>query len=355
MIRTLDRMVATTFVRIFSFFVLSVPIMFILADQSGKQGRYLDRGLTMPDIVLGYFFEYPKFVLFSFPVAALVGTVFTIHSMTVNREIQAAKAGGISFHRLIVPLWPLGAVLTVAAFVLGMVVTVTNRKAAEVFKEVDIRRDWRNEFVYQTDNDETLGVQQLSVASARMDGVLLQSVDENGALRHVWADDGVYTEEEGWTLRQGHLRVVQPDGRETSFSFDRHRRPGLTPTPADLLQNPPDEEEMTYEELGRQAAAVYRSGGDPKKLLVEREQKLAIPAATLVIMLFGAPLATTVKKGGAAFGVGVSLGSTLVYILLLRLFGAIGIAGGLPPVWAAWTPNLIFLTVGVVLLARVRT
>ncbi|MDE2975297.1 MAG: LptF/LptG family permease [Gemmatimonadota bacterium] len=355
MIRTLDRMVATTFVRIFSFFVLSVPIMFILADQSGKQGRYLDRNLTMPDIVLGYFFEYPKFVLFSFPVAALVGTVFTIHSMTVNREIQAAKAGGMSFHRLVVPLWPLGAVLTVAAFLLGMVVTVTNRKAAEVFKEVDIRRDWRNEFVYQTDNDETLGVQQLSVANARMDGVLLQSVDENGALRHVWADDGVYTEEEGWTLRQGHLRVVQPDGRETSFSFDRHRRPGLTPTPADLLQNPPDEEEMTYEELGRQAAAVYRSGGDPKKLLVEREQKLAIPAATLVIMLFGAPLATTVKKGGAAFGVGVSLGSTLVYILLLRLFGAIGIAGGLPPVWAAWTPNLIFLTVGVVLLARVRT
>ncbi len=355
MIRTLDRMVATTFVRIFSFFVLSVPIMFILADQSGKQGRYLDRNLTMPDIVLGYFFEYPKFVLFSFPVAALVGTVFTIHSMTVNREIQAAKAGGMSFHRLVVPLWPLGAFLTVAAFLLGMVVTVTNRKAAEVFKEVDIRRDWRNEFVYQTDNDETLGVQQLSVANARMDGVLLQSVDENGALRHVWADDGVYTEEEGWTLRQGHLRVVQPDGRETSFSFDRHRRPGLTPTPADLLQNPPDEEEMTYEELGRQAAAVYRSGGDPKKLLVEREQKLAIPAATLVIMLFGAPLATTVKKGGAAFGVGVSLGSTLVYILLLRLFGAIGIAGGLPPVWAAWTPNLIFLTVGVVLLARVRT
>lgn len=355
MIRTLDRMVATTFVRIFSFFVLSVPIMFILGDQSAKQGRYMDRGLTMPDIVLGYFFEYPQFVLFSFPVAALVGTVFTIHSMTVNQEIQAAKAGGISFHRLIVPLWPIGAVLTVAAFLLGVVVTVTNRRAAEVFREVEIRRDWRNEFVYQTDNDETLGVQQLSVANARLDGVLLQSVDENGALRHVWADDGVYTEEEGWTMRQGHLRVVQPDGRETSFSFDRHRRPGLTPTPGDLVQAPADEKEMTYEELGRQAAAVYRSGGDPNKLLVERERKLAIPAATLVIMIFGAPLATTVKKGGAAFGMGVSLGSTLVYILLLRLFGAIGIAGGLPPVWAAWTPNLIFLAVGVVLLARVRT
>ena len=355
MIRTLDRMVAGTFVRIFSFFVLSVPVMFILGDQSAKQGRYMDRGLTMPEIVLGYIFEYPKFVLWSFPVAALVGTVFSIHSMTINREIQAAKAGGISFHRLIVPLWPLGAVLTVAAFVLGMVVTVTNRKAAEVFHEVDIRRDWRNEFVFQTEHDETIGVRQLSVANAKMDGVLLQSVDADGSLRHVWAEGAEYTAEEGWTLHQGYLRVVRPDGQETSFSFDRHRRPGLTQTPNDLLQNPPDEEEMTYEELGRQAAAVYRSGGDPKQLLVGREQKLAIPAATLVIMLFGAPLATTVKKGGAAFGVGVSLGSTLVYILLLRLCGAIGIAGGLPPFWAAWTPNFIFLLAGIVLLTRVRT
>ncbi|MDE2764794.1 MAG: LptF/LptG family permease [Gemmatimonadota bacterium] len=356
--RTLDRMVAATFVRIFSMFVLSVPIMFILADQSEKQGLYVDRELTMSDIVLGYFFEYPKFVLWSFPVAALVGTVFTIHSMTVNREIQAAKAGGISFHRLIVPLWPIGAVLTVAAFLLGMVVTVTNRKAEEVFAgdtEWGQPRAWRNAFVFQTEHDETLGVQQLSVGKATMGGVLLESLDEDGSLRHVWADEGVYTTEEGWTLRDGYLRVIRPDGREASFRFDSHRRPGLTPTPEDLLQNPPDDEEMTYEELGRQAAAVHRSGGDPRKLLVGREQKLAIPAATLVIMLFGAPLATTVKKGGAAFGVGVSLGSTLVYILLLRLFGAIGITGGLPPVWAAWTPNLLFLVVGVVLLARVRT
>jgi len=355
MIRTLDRMVAMTFVRIFSLFVLSVPVMFILGDQSAKQGRYIDRGLTMADIVLGYIFAYPKFVLFSFPVAALVGTVFTIHSMTVNREIQATKAGGISFHRLIVPLWPLGGVLTVAAFLLGMAVTVTNRKAAEAFREVEIRHDWRNEFVFQTENDETLGAQQLSVANAKMDKVLLQSVDENGALRHVWAIEADYTADGGWTLHNGYLRVVQPDGQETSFAFDRHRRPGLTATPDDLIQRPRDEEEMTYEELGRQAAAVYRSGGDPNKLLVGREQKLAIPAATLVIMLFGAPLATTVKKGGAAFGVGVSLGTTLVYILLLRLFGAIGIAGWLPPIWAAWTPNLIFLLVGVVLLMRVRT
>ena len=354
--RKLDRLVVGTFARIFTFFVLSVPVMFILGDQAQKQGRYIDRGLSMREIFLGYVFEYPKFVLWSFPVAALVGTVFTIHSMTVHREIQAAKAGGVSFHRLVAPLWPAGAVLTVAAFFLGTLVTTTNRIAAEVFREVEVRRDWRNTFVFQTENNEVLSVQQLNVSGASMAGVMLQSTGEDGVLTHLWAEDASYEAGEGWTLRRGHLRRVYPEeGRERAFAFESYRRRGLVASPQDLLQDPPDEDEMTYEELGRQAESVYRSGGDPNKLLVGREQKLAIPAATLVIMLFGAPLATTVKKGGAAFGVGVSLGSTLVYILLLRLCGAIGIAGGLPPLWAAWAPNLIFLLVGLVLLARVRT
>ena len=355
MIRTLDRMVAATFVRLFTLFVLSVPVMFILSDLSAKRGVYIDRELTNLDIGLGYLFMYPMFVLWSFPIAALVGTVFTIHSMTVHREIQAAKAGGISFHRLIVPLWPIGVGLTVAAFMLGTLVTVTNRRSAEVFGEREVRRDWRNNFVFQTEDGETLSIQQLTVSNSRVDRLLLESEDEDGARRHVWARTATWTEEDGWTLDDGYLRLVSPDGEEYTFKFERYRRPGLAPTPAHLLQDPRDDEEMSYEELGRQAAAVYRSGGDPNELLVAREQKLAIPAATLVIMLFGAPLATTAKKGGAAFGVGVALGSTLIYILLLRLFGAIGIAGGLPPLWAAWTPNVMFLLVGAVLLMRVRT
>lgn len=355
MIRTLDRMVAAIFIRLFVLFVLSVPVMFILSDLSARRGVYIDRELTNLDIALGYLFQYPMFVLWSFPVAALVGTVFTIHSMTVHREIQAAKAGGISFHRLFVVLWPIGAVLTVAAFMLGTIVPTTNRKSAEVFKEREVRRDWRNNFVFQTEDGETLGIQELFVSNNRVNWLQVDSEYEDGSRRHVWARNAVYGEGEGWVLEDGYLRFVRADGKEYSFKFERYRRTELATTPADLLQDPRDEEEMSYEELGREAAAVYRSGGDPKELLVAREQKLAIPAATLVIMLFGAPLATTAKKGGAAFGVGVALGSTLIYILLLRLFGAIGIAGGLPPLWAAWTPNLMFFLAGAALLVRVRT
>lgn len=352
--RILDRMVALTFMWLFAVFALSVPILFVLGDLSEQQGRFLDRGLTVVDIAHGYLYMYPHFMLWSAPVAALIAAVFTVHSLTVHREIQAAKAGGISFHRLIAPIWPVGAVLTGAAFFLGAIVPGSNRRAAEIFGERELRREWRHDFVFQTESDETLSVQQLFTTTNSMDGVVVESIDADGSLRHVWADQAFFADD-SWTLHQGYLRVIHPEGRETSYAFDRYRPMGLTVSPEELLDDPPDEEEMSYRELGRRAAAVHRSGGDPGELLVKREQKLAIPAALLVIIIFGAPLATTVEKGGPAVGVGVSLGSTLLYILLMRLFGAIGATGGLSPLWAAWSPNILFLSVGIILLIRVRT
>ena len=355
MIRILDRMVARSFIWLFCVFVVSVPTVFILADLTESTGRFLDRDLGVGEVALGYVFMYPHFMVWSSPIAALIAAVFTVNRMTVHREIMAAKAGGISFHRLVAPLWPTGLLMTVAVFFLSTLAPAANRRAAELHGDREARGDWRNSFVHQTAGGETLSIQQLFVSNRSVDRVLVESLDDDGSLRHVWAMQGFFEEDEGWTLHDGYLRVLNPNGSEVTYNFSRYRRLGLDVPPEELLDDPPKDEELGYEELGRRAEAIFRSGGDPGELLVRRDQKLAIPAATLVIMLFGAPLATTVKKGGTTLGVGVSLGSTILYIMLMRLFGAIGASGGLPPLWAAWIPNLIFLGVGLLLMARVRT
>ena len=112
---------------------------------------------------------------------------------------------------------------------------------------------------------------------------------------------------------------------------------------------------MTYRELGRLAHMIEQSGGHSNKLLVKRGQKISLPVATLIIILFGIPLATSARRGGGAYGIGVSLGSTMLYLLLLKISAGFGAGNALPPLWAAWLPNVIFLTVGLVLLRRVRT
>lgn len=355
MIRTLDRMVARTFTTLFLVFIGCVPIIFVLSDLSERQDQFIERGLSVGEIALGYFFQFPHFIVWSAPIAALIATVFTVHSMTVHREIMAAKAGGVSFHRLVVPFLPVGILLTGGTFLLSTLVPTTNRKAAEVHQDREVRGDFRTEFVHQTESGETVSVQQLWVANGSADVIAVEGLRKNGAIQHVWARGGDYIDNQGWMLRDGWLRIIDPEGRETSYSFERYRQRGLDVPPEQLLDDPPEDQELGYRELGRRANALERSGGNPDKLLVKRAQKLSIPAATLIIILFGAPLATTVKKGGPSVGVGLSLSSTILYMMLLRLFQAIGASGGMTPFWAAWTPNFFFLAVGIILFWRVRT
>jgi lipopolysaccharide export system permease protein len=88
---------------------------------------------------------------------------------------------------------------------------------------------------------------------------------------------------------------------------------------------------------------------------VRRGQLLSVPVATLIIILFGAPLATSTKRGGTAFGIAVSLITVIVFILLLKFAGALGEAGAISPWSAAWFPNILFFGASLLLLARVRT
>lgn len=357
MIRILDVMVMRAFLKAFLAFIVSAPVLFILGDINDNLDEYLNRGLTWAEMALGYLFLVPKFVLWSFPVAALVAVVFTIHAMTTHREIVAAKAGGISFHRLFAPVVILGVLLTFAALALGEIVPPANARSAEVLRERETRREWRTNFVYQGEEGTNLSIRRLSVSNRRISGIAMEYTEPgvNTPHAHITAEHAVFNDGEGWTFSDGYLRLVSPEGEEGTFHFDLYRTRHFGEQPERLLEEPRDDDEMSYAEIEQLAQIIERSGGDPKELLVKKEQKLAIPVATLVIILFGAPLATSSKRGGTPYGIGLSLISTILYILLLKISGAMGSAGVFSPLTAAWIPNALFFTTGVVLLTRVRT
>jgi len=301
-------------------------------------------------------YQLPLFIQWSFPIAALIAAVFTVHSMTFHREIVAAKAGGISFYRLIAPLMVAGAGLTVVALGLSEVVPRSNKIASQILRADTPGRSWRSDFLYQSEDGLTWQVSRLTAADGRMTDVVLErppTATSPGL--HVLASAAAWTPEEGWTLAKGYLRSLRPDSTERTIEFDRMRMPEITEKPEDLLEAPLEPEEMTYAEIDRLARIILRTGGDAKELLVKRAQKISIPVATLVIILFGAPLATSSNRGGAAYGIGVSLATVIAYMMLFRITAALGEAGTLEPLTAAWIPNVIFLGAAAVALVRVRS
>lgn len=355
--KLLDLYIARQFIATFLMLVLGLPLLFIITDITDQLDKYLARGVGMRDVAISYVYYLPQFVFWSLPIAALVATVFTIGNMTRHQEIAAAKAGGVSFYRLIVPVMVLAAMLSVGAVAIGELIPTTNRMRAEVLGERQRRMSpLRTNFVFQTDGGRVLSVRRLDAERQRMANVVLERQStEMWPGVHQTAIEARWQPEEGWVFHDGYLRVLDDEGRELSFAYEQLRLPDFGETPEDLLAESKEPDEMTYREIDRFVRSVERSGGDAGELRVEQAQKLSLPLAIFVIVLFGAPLSTSSQRGGTAYGIGISLLITMVYLMLFKVGQAVGSSGTVDPLIAAWTPNALFLLGALVLLRRVRT
>tara|TARA_Y100000590_G_scaffold409319_1_gene501394 strand:+ start:1353 stop:2420 length:1068 start_codon:yes stop_codon:yes gene_type:complete len=354
--RILDRLVIKNFFLLFCLFLLCAPPLFVLGDLAEHLDDYIDRGLSLGEVSMSYVYMYPLFIQWCFPIAALLGAVFTVHWMTTHREIVAAKAGGISFHRLVAPMLIAGVLLTGVALALTEVVPRTNKISAQILRSEAPGRSWRSDFVYRSEKGISWQVDRLTASDGRMTDVVIErpiTGDRNGL--HLIAEGARFQAEDGWILAQGFMRTISGDSAETTIEFDRLIMADLVERPEELLEVPPEPDEMTYAEINHMAAIIQRTGGNANELLVKREQKISIPVTTLIIILFGTPLATSSKRGGAAFGIGLSLATVLLFMMLLRVAGALGEAGAVSPLAAAWIPNMVFASTGLILMIRVRT
>ncbi|HET7273958.1 MAG TPA: LptF/LptG family permease [Longimicrobiaceae bacterium] len=355
--KLLDRYIARQFFRTFTALVLGLPFLFIITDVTDNLDDYLARNLPTGDVALSYLYQLPQFIQWAFPIAALVATVFTIGDMTRHQEIAAAKAGGVSFYRLVTPILIFAAFLSVVALGLGELVPVTNQMRAEALGEQPDRGvHLRSNFVFKTEGGRVLSIRRLNTETSEMvDLVLEREASSTAPAIHQTAQRALWQPESGWTFEDGFLRMIGADGEQSTFAYEELRIPELEETPEELLAEPKEPDEMRYGEMGVFIRAIERSGGDADPLRVERAQKISLPLAVLVIVLFGAPLATSSKRGGAAYGIGISLAVTMVYLLLFKVGTAVGGSGAVDPLVAAWMPNVLFLLGGVFLLSRVRS
>jgi lipopolysaccharide export LptBFGC system permease protein LptF len=88
---------------------------------------------------------------------------------------------------------------------------------------------------------------------------------------------------------------------------------------------------------------------------VDLQRKLAFPFVTFVMTLLAVPFGVTTGRRGTLYGIGLGIVLALSYWFVMSVFVAIGKAGLLPPVLAAWTPNVLVTACAIYLLLRAKT
>ena len=85
---------------------------------------------------------------------------------------------------------------------------------------------------------------------------------------------------------------------------------------------------------------------------VEIQKKFSLAAACIVFVLVGAPIALRFPRGGVGVVIGVSFFVFAVYYVGLIGGEALADNNLMPPFWAMWLDNVVFLLVGLAFISR---
>src|SRR5262249_40390250 len=176
-----------------------------------------------------------------------------------------------------------------------------------------------------------------------------------GIKRRLYARLAFWDEkEQSWVMRDGWERRFQND--QTAFSEPfKERKFQLAERPDYFRQDTRGSQSMTVSELRHKISQLSQAGFDVLDLKIALQGKIAFPLTCLIMVLVGLPFSLSVGKRGALYGVAVGIGIGLAYWGMIGLFEQMGRYEMLPPLLAAWGPNLLFGAGGIYLFLTSRT
>ncbi len=159
-----------------------------------------------------------------------------------------------------------------------------------------------------------------------------------------------------WILTGGWVRDFGSDGRVERYEpFKATSLAELTEPPGYFRREVRQYYQMNWRQLGEYIASLSQAGFDTARLSVQWHKKFAFPLIAAIIVFLGAPFAFLVGTRGAVGGLAVAVGIGVVYWSTAALFEAMGSAGQLPPLLAAWAPDAIFGFLGIYFFLKMPT
>ena len=352
----IDRYLIAEFLRLNVIALCGFVAFVLLFDALEKIDTFIDHDATWLEILRYYLNILPQRTIVVAPVAPLLATFLALGAMTRFREIITVKTAGISLVRLFMPLYVLGLLFSVITFFAAeWVMPPANRRAREIM-EVEIRgHSPRNlgsrvNVKYLGRGNRFYVIRRYDIARETMVEPLIQEFDGERLARRIDAAQGVYDKGK-WKLYQGLERTFDQEGHETVVPFDSLLAE-FPERPADFAREETHPEEMTFPELRRYTNRVRDSGAAVEEYLTELHLRVAFPLANMIVVLIASTLAVQMRRGGVALGFGFSLAIAFAYWCLVRAGQVLGNNGTLPPIAGAWLGNIVFIILGIIMVAR---
>jgi LPS export ABC transporter permease LptG/LPS export ABC transporter permease LptF len=324
-----------------------------------------------PFIIVGeYLINLVPFIVNAVtPLCSLLAVLITFGALNRSSELTAMKATGISLYRVVAPVLVVAAILAAALFAFDeSYLPEANRRQEElraVIKDKpaqtfllpgrqfisgrpDKSGDPTRIFYYVAFDPDRQVFADLTVFEFDSKAFTLQ--------RRIYAKTARWDSTvNSWIFENGWQRCFAGANCPSYTPFTVQTFPDIREQPGYFTKEDKPSDEMTYGELDKYIADLRQSGFDTIKLRVQLANKLAVPAITLVMAIIAVPFAVSMGKRGGLAGIATAIGVAICYWVVAGIFSSMGDINTLPPLLAAWSPDLLFAFTGSYLLLRTPT
>lgn len=360
----IDRLVLSDLTRFFVFILAGFSSLFLIVTLF-QLLDYISRNNIDWVVVANYLiFLLPMILNYVAPIAALVAVMVTFGILHKTSQVVALKASGQSIYRLAAPALLASLLLSVFVFVnQDYIMPFTNRRQNNLRYLIRKGQEPPQTF-YQTTNKWICGTESrifnyayftpTTNTFARLSVLDLSkqpfSISRRLYARRAWWDEPA----QQWVLENGWERRFDGD-KPLAYEPFEQRRVTLAEHPDYFKKETVGSASMTLAELRRAISDLSRSGFDVLDLRIALQSKIAFPLTCLVMVIVGLPFSFSVGKRGALYGVAAGMAIGLGYWGLTGLFEQMGRYEMLPPLLAAWGPNMLFGAGGLYLFLTSRT
>ncbi len=309
----------------------------------------LELNISFSDFVRSFSYLFPNMLLYSLPMASMMGVIIGFTSLNNNSEILAFKACGISVYHMLPPVLLVSFIISFITAYFSVTLIPTGEIAMK-------------QLMYQLTKEKIdKGIKQKQFTAALGDLVVyVEKVDKKtNEWEDVWVSDMRGQKTPTITMAQtGTMHTdlktmfvtINLKNGSSHRSNDRQTQIVTFDTyTINIPLTPPASKKtiigvagMTMQQLQNKARLRGETSRFGKRYMIHYHKRLVLPVGCLIMSLMALPIGLQSGPGKRAFGIPLGLGFFIFYYVVYTIGKSVAEDTSMP-VWVAmWTPNLFF-------------
>ncbi|MBC7848417.1 MAG: LptF/LptG family permease [Chitinophagaceae bacterium] len=339
--------------------VLIFSVIAVVIDASEKTDDFVKSGLSTFQIFSQYYAGFVPFIIsMIFPLMSFIAVIFFTSKMAGRSEIVAILAGGVRFNRFLRPYF-LGAFFLGASFWFAtqylipkanvlrgnfQATYIDSKSSYEIGQNAMKGRD----YYIRVDNATFAGLRNYdTLTKSANNGFFMQRLKNNKVVYNLRADYLKWdTVKKGWMVGNALERTI--DGSKETVRLITELPVKLNVLPGAIRPDKYLKDKMTTPELKEFIKGEEVRGTEGlNDYKVERYRRDATPFSVFILTMIGAVVGSRKTRGGSGLHLAVGIVTAAIFVVMDKFSLTFSTKGDLPPLLAAWMPNIIFTSIAI--------